>query len=61
MESVKYKNLEILKFNHIDTLHGITTRKGGVSKGGYESLNLVFTVMMTQKTQIKITKFFLMH
>ena len=42
MENIKYKNLEILQFEHIDTLHGMTTRKGGISKGGFESLNLSF-------------------
>ncbi len=42
MNNKKYKNLEILQFDHISTLHGITTRKGGISKDGFESLNLSF-------------------
>ena len=40
MEKKKFKNLDILQFTSIHTLHGMTTRAGGVSEGGFESLNL---------------------
>ncbi len=40
MEKNKYKGLEILQFASIPTLHGMTTRIGGVSEGGFESMNL---------------------
>lgn len=40
MEKNKFKNLDILQFTSIHTLHGMTTRMGGVSKDGFESLNL---------------------
>ncbi|MBN2261016.1 MAG: peptidoglycan editing factor PgeF [Clostridiales bacterium] len=39
MKSQFYKNLEILKFTNITTKHGFTTINGGVSQGGYRSLN----------------------
>ncbi|MEA3422861.1 MAG: peptidoglycan editing factor PgeF [Bacillota bacterium] len=42
MISKEYKNLKILQFNNLNTLHGITTRYGGISKKGFESLNLGF-------------------
>ena len=32
--------LNILQFEHISCVHGMTTRQGGVSTGGFESLNL---------------------
>lgn len=35
----KYKDLEMLEFNNINSFHGFTTRSGGASKDGYESLS----------------------
>jgi hypothetical protein len=40
MKRENYGDLEILEFEHLNVSHGFTTRRGGVSLAGYESLNL---------------------
>ena len=35
-----FEPIEILQFDSIKTFHGMTTKNGGISHGGFESLNL---------------------
>lgn len=40
MEARRYGEIELLQFRTLGSFHGFTTRRGGASAGGYDSLNL---------------------